>query len=173
MGTDDSALIELLVTREGDEMTAMLEAYRTLFSADAAEAVRGDTSGAYQKLLLELMKGARDDDNLPIDQEQVKEDATALYRSGEAKMGTDDNVFIDILTKRSKPHLRAVFDQYNKLDDYDIEKSIAREASFNFKRALVAIGWWIGLPLPLYFSADAHSKIPPPPTPTPPSPCDP
>jgi hypothetical protein len=33
-----------------------------------------------------------------------------------------------------------VFDFYAKLEDFDLEKSLARELSFNFKRACIAIG---------------------------------
>ena len=78
-------------------------------------------------------------------------------------------VFIDVLTRHSLPMLAVIFEQYSKvgcvclcvawpsgvmlisppcppptlntqqLCDYDIEKSISRETSYNLKRALLAV----------------------------------
>jgi hypothetical protein len=55
-------------------------------------------------------------------------------------VGTDDDKFIEILTRRSYAHLRLVFECYAKMEDFDIEKSIERETSSDFKRALLAVG---------------------------------
>ncbi len=43
------------------------------------------------------------------------EQATRLHAAGEAKIGTDENYFIDVLSKHSYAHLKAVFDQYEKV----------------------------------------------------------
>ena len=55
-------------------------------------------------------------------------------------MGTDEQAIIDILSRRNLPHLRAVFEQYAKLEDVDLEKALSRELSFNFKKACITIG---------------------------------
>ncbi|KAJ8380701.1 hypothetical protein SKAU_G00014790 [Synaphobranchus kaupii] len=38
----------------------------------------------------------------------------ALYEAGEKRKGTDLSIFIDILTTRSAPQLRKVFERYSK-----------------------------------------------------------
>ena len=59
---------------------------------------------------------------------------------GEDKiLGTDEGVFIEVLTSNSFAQLSVIFEQYSKLCDYDIGKSFKRETSFMFKRALTTI----------------------------------
>jgi len=43
-----------------------------------------------------------------VNEQQAEEDAQALHKAGEAKWGTDEDKFIEILTKRSRPHLLKV-----------------------------------------------------------------
>jgi len=93
-----------------------------------------------------------------------------LYIAGEDRVGTDENVFIDILSKRSVDHLKAVIEHYVnvsgllesfsislfhstrtllfffllfcviQISDFDLEQSIKREMSLDLKRALVYCG---------------------------------
>ena len=72
--------------------------------------------------------------------ELAKSDASRLYSAGEARAGTDESVFVEIFTKRNAAQLRATFDHYGKLSDYDIEKVVGKETSMNFQKALKAIG---------------------------------
>ena len=48
--------------------------------------------------------------------------------------------FNSIFATRSFPHLRHVFDEYNKLSKKNIEKAIESEMSGDFKRAMLTIG---------------------------------
>lgn len=103
-----------------------------------SDAVREDTSGDYRQLLLGMIDAERNDHERVTD-DVVKAEAARLFAAGEARMGTDEAVFVEVFTTHSFPVLRAIFDQYAKLCDYDIAKSIKRETSMNFKRALVTI----------------------------------
>lgn len=92
----------------------------------------------YQKLLVAIVEGRREE-TIGVNLELAKTDAAALYAAGEARMGTDEQVFIDVFTQRSFCQLRATFDHYSKLSDNDIERAVKKETSFNFKRALTTI----------------------------------
>jgi annexin A6 len=138
LGTDDRSLIELICTRNGGEMRRLKEAFQRLYSRSMTDAVRDDTSGDYGRLLVAMIDSDRDDQEHLSDQ-QVKELAGKLHAAGEARMGTDEDVFIQIMAGHSFAVLARVFDHYAKLCEYDIAKSIKRETSFNFKRALVTI----------------------------------
>ena len=138
LGTDDDTLIEVLCTRSNMELRAMMEEYKVLFNKDCVADVRDDTSGDYQDLLLALLAAQRDESNM-VNPVAAKEDASALYKAGEGKVGTDEKAFIDILTRRNFYQLRLVFDEYDKMCDYSLEASIKRETSFNFRRCLIAI----------------------------------
>eukprot|EP00051_Salpingoeca_urceolata_P001038 m.38178 g.38178 ORF g.38178 m.38178 type:complete len:877 (+) comp11155_c0_seq3:295-2925(+) len=138
LGTDDTSLVEVVCTRTNQEIRALKHHYKELYKRDVVADVRSDTSGHYQKLLLAVLAGTRDESN-HIDIEEVKEDAQQLYSAGEGRMGTNESVFIEILTQKNYAHLRAVFAQYSKLEDFDIEKSIVRETSFNLKAGLLTL----------------------------------
>ena len=115
-----------------------LFAVRVEFSRELEGDIRGDTSGDYQNLLLSIARCQRDETE-KVDLARAKEDATSLYNAGEARLGTNEQVFISIFTQRNYAHLRAVADFYTRLEDFDLEKSVARETSFNFRKCLLTI----------------------------------
>lgn len=56
------------------------------------------------------------------DQAMVQKDAEALYKAGEKKLGTDEKVFIQIFSERSRAHLVAVGSAYQSLYGHSLEK---------------------------------------------------
>ena len=54
MGTKDTLLIRILVTRDEIDMPQIKEAYKRLYNKDMVKAVESDTSGDYKRLLVEL-----------------------------------------------------------------------------------------------------------------------
>lgn len=63
-----------------------------------------------QHLLLKLC--AARDESTAVDETKAINDAKALYKAGEGKIGTDDEVFINLFGRCSLAHLRAVATQY-------------------------------------------------------------
>lgn len=55
LGTDDHALIRLIVSRSEDDMTQVKKSFNLIFKASLDEFIEDDTSGDYRKLLLELL----------------------------------------------------------------------------------------------------------------------
>lgn len=141
LGTDDALLIELICSKDVASLAEIKTAYQRMFPGHSLEKdVAGDTSGDYQKLLLALLEGKRQDPSTHVNPLLAEADAKALNRAGEQQwLSTDEATFIDIFTTRSYPQLRATFDEYHKICKYDIRESIARETSFNFKAGLQAI----------------------------------
>uniref|UniRef100_A0A674N0Y2 Annexin n=1 Tax=Takifugu rubripes TaxID=31033 RepID=A0A674N0Y2_TAKRU len=74
-----------------------------------------------------------------VDIALAKQDAQALYAAGENKLGTDESKFNAILCARSKPHLRAVFQEYQSMCGRDVEKSIGREMSGDLESGMLAV----------------------------------
>uniref|UniRef100_A0A669BSI7 Annexin n=1 Tax=Oreochromis niloticus TaxID=8128 RepID=A0A669BSI7_ORENI len=109
-GTDEACLIEILSSRSNSEIQEITRIY----------------------------KGNRDE-RPNVDISLAKQDAQKLYAAGENKVGTDESQFNAILCARSKPHLRAVFQEYQHMCGKDIEKSICREMSGNLESGMVAV----------------------------------
>ncbi|MGH0163308.1 UNVERIFIED_CONTAM: hypothetical protein FKN15_060184 [Acipenser sinensis] len=137
-GTDEECLIEILSSRSNAEIQEINRAYKTEFKKSLEEAIKSDTSGHFERLLVSLCQGNRDESQ-NVDITLAKQDAQALYVAGENKVGTDESKFNAILCTRNKAHLRAVFHEYQQMCGRDIEKSICREMSGNLERGMVAI----------------------------------
>ncbi|XP_067103404.1 annexin A5a [Osmerus mordax] len=135
-GTDDEVLIEIMASRTGQQMKDIAKVYKKEFSNKLEKDIMGDTSGHYQKLLLILLKGSREEG---VDEGKIEKDAKDLYAAGEGKLGTDEEKFVNILGNRSIEHLQKVFDAYKKLSGSDIEDSIEGETTGNLENLLLAV----------------------------------
>lgn len=137
-GTSENVLIEILASRNRDEVENIKKTYKKEFSSDLEEAVMSDTSGHFQKMLVVLIQAARDQ-SPRADESLVEKDAKALFDAGEKQWGTDEDMFINILGNKSVAHLRRVFDAYMKIAGFQIEESIQRETTGNMEKLLLAV----------------------------------
>ncbi|XP_053233023.1 annexin A6 isoform X2 [Podarcis raffonei] len=138
IGTDEKCLIEILASRTNQQIRALVEAYKDAYERDLEEDVVADTSGHFKKMLVVLLQGTREEDDV-VSEDLVQQDAQNLLDSGEAKWGTDEAEFIYILGSRSKQHLRLVFDEYLKISGKPIEVSIRGELSGDFEKLMLAV----------------------------------
>ena len=54
LGTDNNTLIRILITRDEIDMPRIKQFYKQLYKKDMLQAIKDDTSGNYQKILIEL-----------------------------------------------------------------------------------------------------------------------
>ncbi|KAM4707769.1 annexin A1-like isoform 2-T2 [Discoglossus pictus] len=138
IGTDENCLIEILASRSNQEIKQIKKVYSEEYKTDLEKDIIGDTSGDFQKLLLTLLKGERSEDCF-VYRDQSDADAKALYEAGENAKKVDANVFIDILTSRSSPHLQSVFEKYATYSKHDINKTLDLQMKGDIESGLVAI----------------------------------
>ena len=112
LGTKEGVLTEIIGSRTPQELQAIKQVYAANYGELLENAVAGDTSGDYQKLLLALLQGQRRTGVQP-DMAGCQQDAAALYQAGEGKWGTDEDTFIRIFSTRSPEEL-ALINQYYK-----------------------------------------------------------
>uniref|UniRef100_A0A8B9RE05 Annexin n=1 Tax=Astyanax mexicanus TaxID=7994 RepID=A0A8B9RE05_ASTMX len=137
-GTDEACLIEILSSRSNAEIREINQIFKAEYKKSLEDSISGDTSGHFRRLLVSLAQGNRDERE-NVDIALAKQDAQALYQAGENKLGTDESKFNAILCARSKPHLRAVFNEYQHMCGRDIEKSIEREMSGDLENGMLAV----------------------------------
>ncbi|XP_061561415.1 annexin A4-like [Phycodurus eques] len=156
-GTDEACLIEILSSRSNSEIREIVGVYKAEYGKSLEDAINSDTSGHFRRLLVSLCQGNRDErDNVDIS--LAKQDAQKLYAAGENKVGTDESQFNAILCARSKPHLQAVFQEYQQMCGRDVEKSICREMSGNVESGMVAVVKCIKN-TPAYFAERLHKAM--------------
>ncbi|KAK5890158.1 hypothetical protein CesoFtcFv8_010383 [Champsocephalus esox] len=137
-GTNEKVLIEVMASRNNQQIQDMVAAYKDAYGSDIEEDIIADTSGHFKKTLIVLLQGTRDESGV-VDADLVEQDAQDLYAAGEEQWGTDEAKFIMILGNRSKTHLHMVFDAYEKIGETTIEDSIKNELSGDFERLMLAV----------------------------------
>ncbi|XP_048363690.1 annexin A13 [Sphaerodactylus townsendi] len=137
-GTDESILIEILCTRVNQQIIAIKDSYKNIFSRDLESDVQSETSGSLRKILLSVLKANREE-VLEINENLAKTDAKDLYEAGEGRWGTDELAFNDVLAKRNYLQLRATFEAYKQLTGKDIEDAISSETSGDHKKAYLTL----------------------------------
>ncbi|KAF7663138.1 hypothetical protein LDENG_00217520, partial [Lucifuga dentata] len=135
-GTDDDVLIEILASRTSEQIKDIIKVYKKEFGMKLEKDICSDTSGHYQKLLVIILQGSREEE---VDEDKIEKDAKDLYAAGEGTLGTDEEKFIMILGNRSEEHLRKMFDAYRKISGSDIEDSIEGETTGNLENLLLAV----------------------------------
>lgn len=97
-----------------------------------------ETSGDFRRLLTLIVTGVRDETGT-LDTEQAAIQAQKLFDAGEAKWGTDEEVFVRIMAHASFAQLRLVFDEYKRLSGQTIEQAIKHELDGDLGAAMMAI----------------------------------
>jgi len=136
LGTKDAQLSEILIARHPNHIRKVSAEFKAVYGKSLEDWVTKDTSGDYRKYLLALVAGNREDNSLPLDQERIARDADALYKAGEAKLGTDENTFIDIFAHRSYKHMRALGDVYANKYAHSLNTVIKKEFSGDLERVM-------------------------------------
>lgn len=109
-----------------------------MYDRPLAEHLCSETDGYFRRLLTLIITGVRDETGL-VRPEEVKQQAEALYAAGEAKLGTDEQVFNRIMAHSSFAHLRLVFEEYKKLSGQTIEQAVKHEMGGDLKDAMMAL----------------------------------
>ncbi|XP_077589014.1 annexin A6 isoform X1 [Stigmatopora nigra] len=156
-GTNERSLIEIMVSRNNQQIHDMVQAYKEAYGRNMEEDVISDTSGHFKKMLVVLLQAARDESGV-IDGDLVEQDAQDLFAAGEEQWGTDEAKFIMILGNRSVTHLRMVFDAYEKIAEKSIEQSIKNELSGDFERLMLAVVQCIRS-IPMFFAKRLYKSM--------------
>ncbi|MFS7905680.1 putative annexin [Helianthus anomalus] len=78
-------------------------------------------------------------EGMEVDREMAAKDAKELYKAGEKKLGTDEKVFVQIFSERSRAHLVAINTCYHDMYGGSLKKAVKKETSGLFKSALLTI----------------------------------
>jgi len=132
LGTRDHVLIDIITQSSNAEIAAIKRAY-----PNVEHDVSGDTSFNYRKVLLDLLRGNRQEINMINDAEAVAV-AHEIYRAGEQRVGTNDSKFIEIFTRYSPYFLDRVNYHYTNHYGHSLERAIEKETSGHYKDALIA-----------------------------------
>jgi len=156
-GTDERALVEILVGLDNKGIAEVKRSYKSIFEAELEREIVSETSGDFKRLALSLLQGSRDETE-NVDNEVAKEDAVELFNAGINRFGTDESKFNSILCSRSYRHLKMVFAEYKLVAGEDVEKSIRSEMSGELELGFISIVKRIKN-TPTYFAEELYKSM--------------
>jgi len=137
-GTDEDVLFETLCTHNNAEITAIKDTYHQMYRRSLEESVRSESSDHFKRLLTAILQANRDESG-HADPAKAANQAQALYKAGEKKMGTDEETFNVILATQSAAQIHAIMAEYDKISKKGFIKAIESETSGDYRHALLAI----------------------------------
>ncbi|KAF5272707.1 hypothetical protein FQA39_LY07734 [Lamprigera yunnana] len=156
-GTDEDALIEILCTRNNNEIRELVDHYELMYDRPLAEQMCSETSGDLRRLLTFIVTGTRDDDD-DVDCERAREQAEELYNAGEGQLGTEESAFSKILGHENFNQLRQIFEEYKNISGNTIEQALRHEIDGDYLKALLAIVECVQSP-PAYFAKRLYKAM--------------
>ena len=135
-GTNEDTLIEILSTRPNYYINQIKQRYQQLYNVPLEKRLNEELSGDLKNLMLTLASGTRGENQMP-NQNDCMNKAQQLYKAGEGKIGTNEELFYQILTMSSPQELMLINQYYMQIGKgNDLMKAIDKEFSGNMKKLL-------------------------------------
>ena len=134
-GTNEDTLIEILASRPNYYINQIKQKYRLLYSKTLEEHLSSELSGDLKKVMLTLASAFRST-NTNADINDCTNKVEQLYKAGEKRLGTDEKVFYDILTKASPEEMKMMDKIYTQKYNHGLLKAIDKEFSGDLKKLL-------------------------------------
>jgi annexin A7/11 len=135
-GTNEDTLIEILSTRPNYYINQIKQKYQMLYNKSLEQRLNQELSGDLKKVMLTLISGRRGENQMP-NQNDCMNKAQQLYKAGEGKIGTNEELFYQILTMSSPQELMLINQYYMQIGKgNDLMKAIDKEFSGNMKKLL-------------------------------------
>ena len=142
---------EVLCVRSRAEIRDVCAAYQALYGEDMLASLKGATTGGLKKTytaiiataihaaeLSEAADGAAAPEAAPSDAE-VMADVELIYKAGEGKWGTDEQVFIAKLAGSPRAYRNRLFDAYQRKHKKGLDNVIHSEISGAFGSCLAQL----------------------------------
>ena len=138
VGTKESVLIEVLSSRTNDEILSLKRAYEDAYQHTLEHDIKKECWQDFKRALCSLCEGNRDESG-DVDPERCAQDAKRLHAAGESRFGTEDSVFVEIITKRSAAQLLCISSEYEQVSEKTLAQAVGDETSGDYKKLLLAL----------------------------------
>uniref|UniRef100_A0A8C5S3U5 Annexin n=1 Tax=Laticauda laticaudata TaxID=8630 RepID=A0A8C5S3U5_LATLA len=125
-GTDEDAIIEILVNRNLSQRQEIKIAYKSTIGRDLIDDLKSELSKNFEKVIVGMMT--------PITLYDMEELRRAMKGAG-----TDEGCLIEILASRTNEEMRRINDAYHRQYGTTLEKDIVSDTSSKFQRVLVSL----------------------------------
>ena len=134
-GTNEDTLIEILATRPNYYINQIKDRYKVLYNKTLEQELSSELSGDLKKVMLTLVSALRST-NVNADVNDCTNKVEQLYKAGEKRLGTDEKVFYDILTRASPEEIKLMDKLYTQKYKHGLLTAIDKEFSGDLKKLL-------------------------------------
>ena len=138
IGTNEDTLIEIIGTRSNERINQIKQEYFQIYKKDLEAEIDSETSGFFKKILLALLKGERNVNPIP-DEQECGYCAKRLYNTQKEKKDNLQDAYLEIFTKKSREELANVSRQYYSWYNKTLMEEIERLFSSDTRRIFKAI----------------------------------
>ncbi|CAG0912647.1 unnamed protein product, partial [Notodromas monacha] len=136
-GVDVRQLIETICCRKNAAVENLKTYYRQLYHVDLEEDLRNSLICDAKNLVFSIAFGIREE-TAHVDSGRVLQDARAMNAVGVGRFSSlQEFGFIEILRRRSFPHMKELFQYYQRLTNQSIEDAIKSECSGQYEAFLL------------------------------------
>ncbi|KAL5001732.1 hypothetical protein BDV10DRAFT_159624 [Aspergillus recurvatus] len=139
IGTDETAINDVLIGRSNADLRAIKYGYVQRYNKALVDDIKSDLSGKTEKFFLMLLNAARPERGTYFDQASVDKDVHELHLATNAKTGTDELGVAAVFLGASDQKLAAVSQAFEAKYHISLEKTIKDEFSGHLEKALLAI----------------------------------
>ncbi|GFG39198.1 hypothetical protein Cfor_04157 [Coptotermes formosanus] len=135
---EESILVELLCGQSNSRIRLIKESYRKKYGRDLDVAVKREMNSDLRRLMRILLHTEREE--VEVNVAQAHKEAQMLAHAGVGmRYGTDDAVIAELLFRRSYPHLREMFAEFQTVKQHPIEDSIRLDFRGGLRDGLLAL----------------------------------
>ena len=138
IGTNEDTLIEIIGTRSNERINQIKQEYFQIYKKDLEAEIDSETSGFFKKILLALLKGERNVNPIP-DEQECGYCAKRLYNTQKEKKDNLQDAYLEIFTKKSREELANISRQYYSWYNKKLMEEIERLFSSDTRRIFKAI----------------------------------
>ncbi|XP_061107940.1 annexin A5a [Conger conger] len=126
IGTDEEAILRLLVARCNSQRQEIKSAYKSRYGKDLVSELQSEIGGKFEMVIVSLMTPP------------VLYDVTQLKNAIKGA-GTEESVLIEILASRTQDQMKEIIKAYKKQYRKSLESDISGDTGGYFKRMLVIL----------------------------------
>ena len=137
IGTRETELNDVLLSRSNADMAAIKSTYHQLFHRSLESDLRGDLSMKTERHFMIVIGANRAEDSAPIIPQQIDQDVLEIYKATEGKMGTDEIQVCSIMSLRNDNQIRAIAQVYEQKYKKPLERVLEGVSSSIFHMSTV------------------------------------
>ncbi|KAL7965539.1 hypothetical protein HDV63DRAFT_387157 [Trichoderma sp. SZMC 28014] len=137
IGTDEEALMDVLLCRSNADIRAIVAAYRRTKGKDLLTTIKDDVDDTLFRLYSMVLSATRAEDAAPVDFADIDNKITELQRATEGIIGKNAIVVAQIFTSANNAQLRAMNIAYQHKYHRSLQEVIEEEFRGDMENALL------------------------------------